>query len=245
MKKTRAPILWLVAAGIGAVAGGSMPAQPGAEPPRSPDEKLLDALSTERPDGLDHESTAAGQRQVELVDPAGKGPDDLRARLRRELGAAAVAEGENPLLQVAQHMRDVKGRMARKDSGPATQGLQRQIVADLDELIRQAHKQCRQGKPGGTPSPQASSPGQPKQGAGGKGPNKNPTGPGTRRTANGESRTLDKQQMQTLVQQLWQVALPKQQRDRLMQRPFDEFLPKYELQIEQYYRRLSEEEDHR
>jgi hypothetical protein len=245
MTKTHAPILWLVAAGIWAMAGGSMPAQPAAEPPRSPDEKLLHDLRTDRLAALDHELTAPGQRQVEPVDPAGKGPEDLRARLRRELGAAAVAEDDNPLLQVAQRMRDVEGRMARKDSGPATQGLQQQIVADLNELIRQARRQCQQGKPGGTPSPRASSGGQPKQGPGGTRPSKNPTGPGTRRTANGESRKLDKQQMQTLVQQLWQVALPKQQRDRLMQRPFDEFLPKYELQIEQYYRRLSEEEDHR
>jgi len=170
------------------------------------------------------------------------GGEDLGPRLRRELGAAAVAEEDHPLLEVARRMREVEGRIVRNDAGQQTQGLQRQIVADLDELIREARKRCQQGKPGSQPSQQGSPAGRPKQGPAGTKPSEKPastSGPADK----GQQRKLDKQQMQTLIQQLWDVALPPQQRKELRQSPFDEFLPKYELLIEQYYRRLSEEKD--
>jgi hypothetical protein len=35
--------------------------------------------------------------------------------------------------------------------------------------------------------------------------------------------------------------LPERQREQMLQSFSDEFLPKYELEIEQYYRRLSED----
>jgi TolA-binding protein len=176
--------------------------------------------------------------------PAG---EDLGDRLRRELGAAAVAEEENPLLEVAQRMRQVEGRIVRNDAGPQTQGLQRQIVADLEELIRQAQKCCQQGAAGGKPSPLGSPAGQPKQGRGGMGtkPNPKPGSTSSQQKDDGQPRKLDKQQVQTLVERLWDVALPPQQRNELRQSPFDEFLPKYELLIEQYYRRLAEEKEDR
>ena len=171
------------------------------------------------------------------------GGEDLGPRLRRELGAAAVAEEDHPLLEVARRMREVEGRIVRTDAGQQTQGLQRQIVADLDELIRQAQKRCQQAKSGGKPSQRGSSGGQPKQGGVGTKPGGQQASTSSPRTDNGQQRKLDKQQMRTLVEQLWDVALPPQQRKELRQSPFDEFLPKYELLIEQYYRRLSEEKD--
>jgi len=177
------------------------------------------------------------------VGPAPAGPEDLGARLRRELGVAAVAEEDNPLLEVARRMREAQGRIVRNDAGEQTQGLQRQIVADLDELIRQARKRCQQGKPGGKPSQQGSSGGPPKQGTKGTKPSEKPASTGTQRKDNGQQRKLDKQQMRTLVERAWGVTLPPQQRNELRQSPFDEFLPKYELLIEQYYRRLSEAKD--
>jgi len=177
------------------------------------------------------------------VGPAPAGPEDLGACLRRELGAAAVAEEDNPLLEVARRMREVEGRIVRNDAGEQTQGLQRQIVADLDELIRQAQKRCQQGKSGGKLSQQDSSGGPPKQDTEATKPSEKSASTGPQRKDNGQQRKLDKQQMRTLVEQLWDVALPLQQRNELRQSPFDEFLPKYELLIEQYYRRLLEAKD--
>jgi hypothetical protein len=121
--------------------------------------------------------------------------------------------------------------------------LQRQIVDDLDELIREARKRCQQGKPGSKMSQQGSSGGQPQQGRGGTKPSEKPASTSSKPADQGQERKLDKQQMQAVVQQLWDVALPPQLRKELRQSPFDEFLPKYELLIEQYFRRLSEVEN--
>ncbi len=44
-----------------------------------------------------------------------------------------------------------------------------------------------------------------------------------------------------MVKALW-GQLPERSREQMLQSFSDEFLPKYELEIEQYYRRLSEEQ---
>jgi hypothetical protein len=178
--------------------------------------------------------------QPEAQPPPGEGPDDLGARLRRELGAAALAEDDNLLLKVARSMRQIEGRIAQNDSGLTTRAQQQQIIDDLDRLIEQARKQCQGSKPS-----QKSSSNQPKKGSPGKKPGAKPGVAPMVKTGNGESRQADRQRTQTLMQQLWDVALPPQQRKQLLQSPFDEFLPKYELLIEQYFRRLAEEEDQR
>ncbi len=244
MKKTPAAILLLIGAGTLALAVGPLPAQPEAPPPRSLDDQLPDDRSADPIDELDRELFGPGDEQIKPGDPPGEGPEDLRARLQRELGAAGVAEDDNPLLEVTRQMREVEGRIARNDSGLMTQGQQQQIVADLERLIEQARKSCQGGKPGSTPSKVAWG-GQPKQGPPGKKPGTTPGVAPVQETGNGENRKPDRQQMQTLMQQLWKVALPLQQRKQLLQSPFDEFLPKYELLTEQYFRRLSEEKDDR
>jgi hypothetical protein len=47
-------------------------------------------------------------------------------------------------------------------------------------------------------------------------------------------------QMQELLKDLW-GHLPERVREQLLQAPTDEFLPKYQLEIEKYFRRLAEE----
>ena len=42
------------------------------------------------------------------------------------------------------------------------------------------------------------------------------------------------------MQRLWYL-LPQHAREQMLQSPGEEFAPKYELQIEEYFRRLSEE----
>ncbi len=243
MNRTSATITLLIAAGILAVAGGALLGQSEAQPPRSIDDRLLEDLGADPLDDLDRELFAPGNAAGRPGDPPGEGPEDLGARLRRELGAAGVAEDDDPLLNVARRMRDVEGRIAQNDSGLRTQGLQRQIIDDLDRLIEQARKSCQGSKPGSKPSKGLSS-GQPKQGTGGTKPSEKPSAAGNRKTADGQNHGPDRQQMRTMMQQLWKVTLPPQQREQLLQQSaFDEFLPKYELMIEQYFRRLSEEDD--
>jgi chlorite dismutase len=42
------------------------------------------------------------------------------------------------------------------------------------------------------------------------------------------------------MERLWYL-LPQHAREQMLQSPAEEFAPKYELQIEEYFRRLSEE----
>ena len=47
-------------------------------------------------------------------------------------------------------------------------------------------------------------------------------------------------EMRTVLKQLW-GELPQRQREQMLEPPVEEFLPKYEQQIEEYFRRLSED----
>jgi len=203
---------------------------------RSLDDQLLEDLGADPLDELDRE----------LLGPTDK-PDraerELADQLRRELGAAAEDENESPLLEVARQMREVEGLIAENDSGDTTRSLQQQVVADLDELIRQARKRCAQCKPGDKP-PRGSSRRQVtrpslKPGSGGNRAGNKPAQNGNAKPGQGEAQKPDAEQIQQLIKQLW-GQLPQRDRERMIQSPPEEFLPKYESMIEEYYRRLSE-----
>jgi hypothetical protein len=51
----------------------------------------------------------------------------------------------------------------------------------------------------------------------------------------------DAQQMQGLLKDLW-GQLPEKAREQMLQTSPEQFLPKYELMIEQYFKRLAEEQ---
>ena len=53
--------------------------------------------------------------------------------------------------EIARQMREAQQRIAKADSGPGTQQLQRQIVDDLDRLIQQARKSAGQCQSGAVP----------------------------------------------------------------------------------------------
>ena len=55
------------------------------------------------------------------------------------------------------------------------------------------------------------------------------------------AKPVDKGAVDEMVKALW-GQLPARSREQMLQSFTDEFLPKYELEIEQYYRRLSEEQ---
>ena len=169
--------------------------------------------------------------------------EDLHDRWRRELGEAAVAEDGSPLIGVARRMREVGRQVGRHESGPPTQAAQEQIVADLDALIRQARKACGKCTPGGKQaqgvrSRRAITPPKPKSGKGKPGDSSTPTEP--RSPGRGDARKVDMGQMEQLIKRLW-GELPPSQREQMLQRPIEEFLPKYEWLTEEYFRRLSEE----
>jgi len=208
------------------------------EPP-SIDRELLDDLSDDPIDDFDR-TLLRGDGDAD--EPGGEG-EGLQDRLRRELGAAAVSEDENPLLGVARLMQQAERRIADNKAGKDTRVLQEQVVAKLDQLIDEARRRCSQGgktssQPGSRrPTGEPQTPSSPGEQA-----NDNPAANSTVRPP-GESedvRVSDLKMIKDVMHELW-GELPEHQRQRMLQAPPEVFLPQYETLIEEYYRRLAEE----
>jgi hypothetical protein len=200
---------------------------------------------------------------LQLLRPAEQKPEDEPAgepktqkhyrraiddELRRELGGAAQSETDgtaNPLLSIARQMRDVQARINQADGGKPTQKLQQQIVAELERLIQQARQAAKACKPGTSQQQGISSRTpigqQPKPGTGGKTPSDKPaTGSTQRPPDGGQVRKPSIEDVRTMMKQLW-GELPGQARQQMLQSPVEELPPKYEVLIEDYFRRLSQQ----
>jgi len=215
---------------------------------RSLDQQLLDDLGG---DPLDPDvrkelpSPPDVPRQPEGQLSPGTAEDPLQL-LRRELDAAAQSEDPNPLLDIARRMRTVQRLVAATESGARTQETQAGIVTTLEQLIAQARKKCGQCKPSDKPPQKVSSdkpspkPGEakPKPGNPDAKPSKDSKATPGRATA----RRPDMGQMQSLVKKIW-GELPDSTRQQMLEPLVEEFLPKYELLIEEYFRRLASRQE--
>jgi hypothetical protein len=122
--------------------------------------------------------------------------------------------------------------------------VQQQVLTDLDQLIAQLSKQCQcKGQcNGGQCDKPSDKPGQkPGKPGSAKGSGKSAARDSTDRLDRTTAKAVDKGEVDEMVKALW-GQLPARSRERMQQSFSDEFLPKYELEIEQYYRRLSEEQ---
>ncbi len=175
----------------------------------------------------------------------GRVDNEMLKRLQRELGAAAQKEGgsENPLVQVAEAMREVPQRLDHRDSGPVTQTLQRQIVSDLDKLIEEAKKSGRftgtkvsVGNPTGSGNPKAAIPGE------GPGKSRSPSQVSTPEIRKAEEiRAAEETKAHERMIQRFRAELQGRKGEQVLAEPSESFLPEYELEIEDYFRRLSED----
>jgi hypothetical protein len=121
--------------------------------------------------------------------------------------------------------------------------VQQHVVGQLDKLIAELSKQCQGGQC--QPSDQLPTPSQRSQTKPGKrgvaaGRGQTAARDSTTRLGQAAAKPADKGDMEALVKDLW-GHLPQRSREQMLQLFSDEFLPKYELEIEQYYRRLSDE----
>ncbi len=205
-----------------------------ASEPGSLDEQLLG----------DSEARSAGGVDADLFRDAAEEP--FQTRLERELGHAATSEEAHPLLAIARQMRDVQTRLARQAADGQTTALQEQIVAQLDMLLEEARKQAAASAEGARQAPPADEQeagAQPGDEAGGEGdPQRAPAREATDEPGEAEAveeRPGPRRTMEAM-ETLWN-RLPQRQREQLLQLAPEQFLPKYELQIEQYFRRLAEE----
>jgi hypothetical protein len=223
--------------------------------PKPIDEQLLDQLITE-PIDEDVERELFGKDDmlpnVEAARPDAT-PESPQAVLpldddpQRELGPEAGSEEANPLLEIARQMRAAEGLLAKADSGSKTQDVQTRIVASLDELIRQARKQCSAGAAAQAQSQAVASrqpvrqPQRQKEPAGGqRKPDSQPVADPNAAPGSSEPQRPNLAEIRGLLEELW-GELPQTEREQMLELPVEElFLPKYEGLIEEYFRRLSE-----
>jgi hypothetical protein len=177
---------------------------------------------------------------------------EIEDSLKASTPLHGLGAGANPALQslarVQNGMQQAQALLTHpamgehSGAGKTATPVQRAVLSDLVKLIADLSKQC-QCCNGQCSAGQCNSPPKPGQ-------NPKPGKPGSGRTAARDStdrldsstaKPVDKGEVKETVKALW-GHLPERAREQMLQSFSDEFLPKYELEIEQYYRRLSEEQ---
>ncbi len=218
----------------------------GAAEPRSLDEKLLDDSQIGSQRAVDGELLHGDGKQSQA--PRATDDASLEDRLANELGEAAISEDAHPLMAIAGRMRDVQARLAGHPADPQTKAMQQQIVSELDRLLEQARNQTSAGGETSRQAPPAPDrqPGQTPSGQPG-GSERDPRQSPARESADEPGRadpvkdSSEGQIARRAMETLWN-QLPARQREQLLQLAPERFLPKYETEIEEYFRRLSQEQ---
>jgi len=235
--------LSVVAASV-AFSGEDVKAERAAAPAdraKSLNDLLLDDLDNDLLDGLDAIPSK--------TDPKTTGDDqqsrsDLDRQLLRQLGEGEDLgeEASNPLVSISRRMRAAKGLIGQRNTSERTQRLQKEIVADLDVLIEQLKKQCSTGQcaGGGTKKPKGKPGSGSKAGTGENQGNNRPAKDSTTRMGRTRDSRAELDRMRQMLNAVW-GHLPPKVRDQLQSSAPEEFLPKYEKLIEEYYKRLAEE----
>ena len=137
--------------------------------------------------------------------------------------------------RIGDSMRNVEGRIAAGDLGKETQQLQKMIVQDLAGLMKQFRQQASDSsfRPGmGAASSASSQAGDNQQ---------NPATDSTQRIGPDTGSQVESEEVQMMMEELW-GHLPARLQAQLRGAAVDQFLPKYERLLEQFYRRLAEQE---
>lgn len=222
--------------------------RPAAESKSLDDEllkKLDEGIGADLLEGLDDVPMDERQR------PADEPPstDKLDQRLREALeGDAPVDDEGDPLARAGRRMRAAQERIAKSQADRPTQELQEQAVAALDELIEQAKKKRGKKSSGKQDQQQASRRSQPKQpqnqqqqeGGQGSGASTQPARDSTDELRPDRVEQIDAAAAQELMKDLW-GHLPNRVKEQMLQSSMEEFLPKYQALIEEYFKRLIDE----
>lgn len=188
---------------------------------------------------LSRPANRPGDRQL----PGARAPrfDDLGEDIGRPSGSLSL-ERVRAGMQHAQDLLAASDAAPKPPTSEQVDVAQQEVINQLDKLIAELSKQCQGG--------QCNSPGEPKPNQNAKKkPGKPSSAAGRGQTAAHDStdrlnaasaKPVEKGDVEAMVKELW-GHLPERSREQMMQSFSEEFLPKYELEIEQYYRRLSEE----
>ena len=243
-------ILWLTAIGQTVPADSNRPDsnRPSSAGSESLGNQLLDDLPVAVPQPPNKQpgeklDTVTNEQPAAPMSRTDEGGDDIGGR-----------SGPLPLARVRDTMRRAETLLSNSPVAVNAAQLQqageaqRQVVAQLDELIAELSKQCQggQGQPNGNASPQPSqgSKAKPDRAGSGQRPGQSPARDSSDQLNRSHAKSHETVEVDEVVKRLW-GHLPERSRDQVLQSFSDEFLPKYELEIEQYYRQLSEEHDER
>jgi hypothetical protein len=183
--------------------------------------------------------------------PRTQATKEIEDSLKASTTLHGLGAGANPALQSlarvqsgmqqAQSLIDQPGARSEPGSARLATPVQQAVLSDLDKLIADLSKQCQccNGQCSGGQCNSPPKPGQKKSGKTGSG--RTAARDSTDRLDSTTAKPVDKGEVKETVKALW-GHLPERSREQMLQSFSDEFLPKYELEIEQYYRRLSEEQ---
>jgi|tagenome__1003787_1003787.scaffolds.fasta_scaffold20912895_2 hypothetical protein len=152
-----------------------------------------------------------------------------------------------PLARIQKQMQYAQTLLPEINTGDKAAKVQQQVISGLDKLIAELSKQCQGGQCQGG---QCQNGNQPKPGQNPKPNSSNSSAMASGRSAARDStdrldrttaKPVEKAAVDEMVKAAW-GQLPERTRQQMLQSFPDEFLPKYEAEIEQYYRRLSEEQ---
>ena len=175
-----------------------------------------------------------------------------------EPGEAAA----NPLAKIGQQMRDVERAISQRQADQETRRRQARIVRELDDLIRQAQQQNKNNSNKSNSNNNRSTAGmersggqnqqqparrpdvaQPGANAGeGKSAAAGAARDSEKRTTEQQSQKPDMVKMRDVLKGVW-GELPERRREQMLQSYEEQFLPKYEQMIADYFRSLSDEKE--
>jgi hypothetical protein len=199
-------------------------------------------------------SESLGSKLLDDLAPIPKQKAGADAKPSDELHQPATAPpvaASSPLSRIQNGMQNASALLGQPTTPSQAGSLklagsaQHEVVSELDKLIAELSKQCQcQGGQCNKP-PDPTKPGRPKPGskpsmAAGRG--NAPARESSDRLDRDTAKQPDKGDVNEVVKELW-GHLPERSREQLLQSFSEEFLPKYEREIQQYYKRLSDEQN--
>ncbi|HUE72564.1 MAG TPA: hypothetical protein VMP01_16890 [Pirellulaceae bacterium] len=231
--KSAFPSLALQACG-GAILAGLLGATAFAQEPQTKAKPADADLLKELEADLLKDLPAAKKPPQSKLGTKERSPDDKRLQDDLKGGEDLGAAPENPLLEIGRQMRAVEAKIAQRNTSEQTQAEQAKIAEALEKLIEQAKKQ------GGSGNKSASGRGTGKAGAGDGQAQPGAPQESTDRVGGPQSEAAQTADVRNLLERIW-GHLPEKMRDEMQNAVSDQFLPKYEKLIEEYYQRLAEE----
>jgi len=217
-----------------------------AKPEQESAEPASDGENQEKPD-----QKPPKEQESPKQDDGERGSDvepGEERRVVKELGREV-----HPLTRIGKKMQLAGEQVVSERLSQKTTGLQREIVDDLDKLIQELKKKKKQQQSSSSSSSKSRSQAkrdkvnqpkrapQPKPRPGQRNEQK-PSRDSEERLDKSEQVKVDMQELNELMKDAW-GHLPEKDREQMRQAAVEGFLPKYEIMIEKYFRRLAEEND--